>query len=274
MSMPNVMISDLLEPHAYATPLQFCSRASIRPQFSSAAVNPQQENHLRSQPEPPLPSLVSNWHQTGLRTSIWESFLPSSLRALDRSFSTPLPFPVLPYYHFLGTSYFFQVRFHYRISCRPRITLFSDGKHRCLRKDGLPLATQHDPMTKKLPTGTPPKQPLSHTERRGSRRCKITQLMRIRPSDPSKDRFEDMRGSVSVSRSGIFFQSSERGYEVGMRLFVTMPYSQDPASIAREYLAEVVRRDVLPTGMFGIGIKILMEMGVQHSYNFGAANSR
>jgi hypothetical protein len=128
-------------------------------------------------------------------------------------------------------------------------------------------------MMKKLPTGTPPK-PSSHTERRGSRRCKITQLMRIRPSDPNKERFEDMRGSVSVSRSGIFFQSSERGYEVGMRLFVTMPYSQDPASIAREYLAEVVRRDVLPTGMFGIGIKILMEMGVQHSYNFGAANSR
>jgi len=129
-------------------------------------------------------------------------------------------------------------------------------------------------MTKKLPTGTPPKQPLSNTERRGSRRCKITQLMRIRPSDPNKERFEDIRSSVSVSRSGIFFQSSERGYEVGMRLFVTMPYSQDPASIAREYLAEVVRRDVLPTGMFGIGMKILMETGVQHSYNFGAANSR
>jgi hypothetical protein len=136
------------------------------------------------------------------------------------------------------------------------------------------LAIQHDPMTKKLPTGTSPKQPFSHTERRGSRRCKITQLMRIRPSDPNKEHFEDMRGSVSVSRSGIFFQSSERGYEVGMRLFLTMPYSQDPASIAREYLAEVVRRDVLPTGMFGIGIKILMEMGVQHSYNFGGANSR
>jgi len=136
------------------------------------------------------------------------------------------------------------------------------------------MATQHDLMTKKFPTGSSPKQPFSYTERRGSRRCRITQLMRIRPSDPSKDHFEDMRGSVSVSRSGVFFQSSEPGYEVGMRLFVTMPYSRDPASMAREYLAEVVRRDVLPTGMFGIGIKILMEMGIQHSYNFGAGNSR
>ncbi len=136
------------------------------------------------------------------------------------------------------------------------------------------MATQHDLMTKKLPTGSSPKQPISNTERRGSRRCRITQLMRIRPSDPNKDHFEDMRGSVSVSRSGVFFQSSEAGYEVGMRLFVTMPYSRDPASMAREYLAEVVRRDVLPTGMFGIGFKILMEMGIQHTYNFGAGNSR
>jgi hypothetical protein len=129
-------------------------------------------------------------------------------------------------------------------------------------------------MTKKLPTGISSKQPFSHTERRGSRRCRITQLMRIRPSDPNKDHFEDMRGSVSVSRSGVFFQSSEAAYEVGMRLFVTMPYSNDPVSMAREYLAEVVRRDSLPTGMFGIGIKILMEMGIQHTYNFGAGNSR
>jgi hypothetical protein len=129
-------------------------------------------------------------------------------------------------------------------------------------------------MTKKLPTGSSPKQPYSYTERRGSRRCKITQLMRIRPSDPNKDHFDDIRGSISVSRSGVFFQSSELGYEVGMRLFVTMPFSQDPASMAREYLAEVVRRDVLPTGMFGIGIKILMEMGIQHSYNFGVGHAQ
>jgi hypothetical protein len=129
-------------------------------------------------------------------------------------------------------------------------------------------------MTKRISTGSSTKLPFSNTERRGSRRCKITQLMRIRPSDPNKDHFEDMRGSVSVSRSGVFFQSSEPAYEVGMRLFVTMPYSNDPASMAREYLAEVVRRDALPTGMFGIGIKILMEMGIQHTYHFGASNGR
>jgi hypothetical protein len=135
------------------------------------------------------------------------------------------------------------------------------------------MATQQDMMTKKFTTGGSAR-PSSYTERRGSRRCKITQLMRIRPSDPNIDHFEDLRGTHSVSRSGVYFQSSEPSYEVGMRLFVTMPYSLDPASMNREYLAEVVRRDILPTGMFGIGIKILMEMGIQHTYHFGPANPR
>jgi hypothetical protein len=111
-------------------------------------------------------------------------------------------------------------------------------------------------------TGTSASKPKT-TERRGSRRCKITQLMRIRPSDPEKDHFDDMRGTLSVSRSGVYFQTSEPAYEIGMRLFLTLPYSQDPMSMNREYLAEVVRRDPLSTGMFGIGLKILMEMGMQ-----------
>src|ERR1700687_1944678 len=127
---------------------------------------------------------------------------------------------------------------------------------------------------KKFTTDGLPKQSASSKERRGNRRCKITQLMRIRPSDPNLEHFEDLRGTASVSRSGVYFQSSEVGYEGGMRLFVTMPYSQYPASMSREYLAEVVRRDILPTGMYGIGFKILMEMGIQHSYNFGGASER
>ncbi|HUI51794.1 MAG TPA: hypothetical protein VLX60_08425 [Terriglobales bacterium] len=108
-----------------------------------------------------------------------------------------------------------------------------------------------------------------HAERRGCRRCKITQLMRIRPSDPLRDHFEDIRGSHSVSRTGVFFQSSEPAYEVGMRLFVTMPYSKEPSAMSHEYLAEVVRREHLPNGLFGVGFKILMEMGMQRHYNNG-----
>jgi len=131
------------------------------------------------------------------------------------------------------------------------------------------MATQ-DFMSKTPQNGVPPNRTTTHTERRGTRRCKITQLMRIRPSDPEKEHFEDLRGTMSVSRSGVYFQTSEGGYELGMRLFVTMPYSQGAASMSREYLAEVVRVEPMSNGMTGIGFKVLMEMGMQtnHSYGF------
>jgi len=130
------------------------------------------------------------------------------------------------------------------------------------------MATQ-DLMSKIPGNAAPAIRPTSQPERRGTRRCKITQLMRIRPSDPEHENFEDLRGSMSVSRSGVYFQTSETGYKIGLRLFVTMPYSKEPAAINREYLAEVVRMDARSNGLTGIGIKILMEMGLQqHTYSF------
>jgi PilZ domain len=132
----------------------------------------------------------------------------------------------------------------------------------------------HELMSKTTPSGFAAIRKSSSSERRGSRRCKITQLLRLRPSDPQKEHFEDLRGTLSVSRSGVYFHSSELGYELGMRLFVTLPYTNDPATMSREYLAEVVRKDPLPNGLHGIGIKILMEMGMQHTYSLTPATER
>jgi hypothetical protein len=136
------------------------------------------------------------------------------------------------------------------------------------------MTIQPDMKMKKLAMERSSNRPNSHAERRGSRRCKITQLMRIRPSDPQKDPFVDIRSTASVSRTGVYFHSSEQTYQVGMRLFVTMPYAQEISSMSRDYLAEVVRRDVLPTGMFGIGMKILMEMAEQPGYSFAPSTLR
>jgi hypothetical protein len=136
------------------------------------------------------------------------------------------------------------------------------------------MSSQPDIMAKLTsPVGGVSPRP-SNAERRASRRCKITQLMRLRPSDPEREPFDDIRGTISVSRSGVFFHSSETGYEVGMRLFVTMPYTKDPSAMSHEYLAEVVRREPLSNGLFGIGFKILMEMGLQTSYNFSPGITR
>jgi hypothetical protein len=135
------------------------------------------------------------------------------------------------------------------------------------------MATQ-DLMSKTLQSSIAANRATSKAERRGSRRCKITQLMRIRPSDPERDHFDDLRGTVSVSRGGVYYQTSETGYELGMRLFVSMPYSQVASAMSREYLAEVVRVDELANGMTGIGFKILMEMGSQASYSYGFSAPR
>ena len=129
-------------------------------------------------------------------------------------------------------------------------------------------------MSKTSQNEPPVKRAPRKSERRGSRRCKFTQLMRIRPSDPEKEHFEDLRSTLSVSRTGIYFQTTEAGYEVGMRLFVTMPYSTDPAAVGRDYLAEVVRKDPLKNGMTGIGFKILLEKSPQHSYTFEVPTPR
>jgi PilZ domain len=128
------------------------------------------------------------------------------------------------------------------------------------------MATRQEPLKNSSVTSDASRPAFS--ERRASRRCKITQVMRIRPSDPDKKYFDDLRGTVSVSRSGIYFHTTELGYEVGQRLFVTMPFSGDPSTLGREYLAEVVRKDALGKGMIGIGFMTLMEITEQRGYTF------
>ena len=114
-------------------------------------------------------------------------------------------------------------------------------------------------------TTSKPRIPLK-PERRVTRRCKITQVMRVRPSNPANEQFDDVRGTLSVSRSGVYFHSELNSYEVGMRLFLTLPYSQDPTAVDREYLGEVARVEPLVTGQYGIGVKLLMEVGMPPTF--------
>ncbi len=105
-----------------------------------------------------------------------------------------------------------------------------------------------------------PPRPISRTERRGSRRCKITQDLRIWPSDPGAKQFVDVSRTLSVSRTGVYFQTNLIQYEQGMRLYVTLPYSENPAEASRVYLAEVARIIPLPDKLQGVAIRLLMEM--------------
>lgn len=99
------------------------------------------------------------------------------------------------------------------------------------------------------------------SELRRGRRAKLARPMRVRPSEPRDDHFEDLPNSVNASKHGIYFVTKNSTYYKGMRVFVTFPYSaHDPMS--SEYLAEVVRIDILPNNKFGIAVDLKMTVNM------------
>ena len=99
------------------------------------------------------------------------------------------------------------------------------------------------------------------SELRRGRRAKLARPMRVRPSEPRDDHFEDLPNSVNASKHGIYFVSKRSTYYKGMRVFVTFPYlANDPMS--SEYLAEVVRIEALPNNKFGIAVDLKMSVNM------------
>ena len=103
--------------------------------------------------------------------------------------------------------------------------------------------------------------------KRSSRRAKIARPVRVRPSDPNDEHFEDLPVSVNASKEGIFFSTRRKSYYKGMRVFVTFPYSSPHDPMNCEYVAEVVRVEELPNGKSGVAVHLKMSM------NFSGAKS-
>jgi hypothetical protein len=100
----------------------------------------------------------------------------------------------------------------------------------------------------------------AHPDKRRSRRAKITRPLRVRPSDPRDDHFEDLPVSVNASKEGIFFTTRRNSYYKGMRLFVTFPFSSPHDPMNCEYVAEVARVEEFPNGKFGVAVNLKMTM--------------
>jgi hypothetical protein len=110
-------------------------------------------------------------------------------------------------------------------------------------------------------SGVPPAVEPPVAELRRARRAKLARPMRVRPSEPRDDHFEDLTNSVNASKHGIYFISRLTDYYKGMRVFVTFPYmAHDPTN--SEYLAEVVRVDSLPNKRFGIAVDLKMSVNI------------
>ncbi|HUL16844.1 MAG TPA: PilZ domain-containing protein [Terriglobales bacterium] len=111
-----------------------------------------------------------------------------------------------------------------------------------------------------------PEQPIhKKREQRQSRRVKIAKPVRVRPSDPRDEHFEDLPVSVNASKEGIFFVTRRSNYYKGMRVFVTFPFTSSHDPMNCEYVAEVVRVEEQPNGKFGIAVKLLMTMNYSAS---------
>lgn len=110
------------------------------------------------------------------------------------------------------------------------------------------------PAVRTMPDPTVPKP----GEQRVNRRAKIAKPLRVRPSEPRDDHFEDSPISVNASRTGIFFHTRRASYYKGMRVFVTFPYSSPNDPMNCEYIGEIVRIEKLANGKFGVAVHLSM----------------
>jgi hypothetical protein len=101
-------------------------------------------------------------------------------------------------------------------------------------------------------------------EKRRSKRAKIGRPVKVRPSDPRDEHFEDIPTSVNASKEGIYFLTKISKYYVGMRLFVTFPFSSAHDPLTSEYVARVVRVETLPNNnKFGVAVELLSTINVK-----------
>jgi len=107
---------------------------------------------------------------------------------------------------------------------------------------------------------------IQYAEKRRSRRAKIVKPLRVRPSEPRDEHFEDNPVSINASKEGIYFHTRRGNYYKGMRLFVTFPYTSVHDPMNCEYVAEVVRVEKLANGRYGVAVQLKMTM----NYSSGA----
>ncbi len=103
--------------------------------------------------------------------------------------------------------------------------------------------------------------------KRSSHRAKIARPVRVRPSDPRDEHFDDLPVSVNASKDGIYFTSRRKSYYKGLRVFVTFPFSSPRDPMNCEYVAQVVRVEELPNSKIGVAVHLKLSM------NYGGSSA-
>ena len=100
-------------------------------------------------------------------------------------------------------------------------------------------------------------QEVRQSERRRTRRVRMGQSVRVRPSDPKDVPFDEIATTKNVSRDGVYFLTKRESYYLGMRLFVTLPYHSPVNPLNHEYIGQVARVDDLGDGQRGVAVRLL-----------------
>lgn len=98
---------------------------------------------------------------------------------------------------------------------------------------------------------------IAQSERRRSRRVRMSQGLRIRPSDPKDGRFEELGTTKNVSQHGVYFVTQRDVYYKGMRVIVTVPYHSPGSQQNYEYVGQVARVDDLGNSQRGIAVRFV-----------------
>ncbi len=90
---------------------------------------------------------------------------------------------------------------------------------------------------------------------RSEHRARIEQPIRVRAVTDSDE--IDLCRTTNVSKSGLYFISSQHYYHVGMHVHLVLGYREgDP--IVKEWVGEVLRIERRDDGQSGIAVRILL----------------
>jgi hypothetical protein len=102
----------------------------------------------------------------------------------------------------------------------------------------------------------------STQERRKKIRTRIPRMIRVRPSEPRLEDFDEILPTLNASRNSVYFVPQNGIFALNMRVFITYPYASDPGSINQEFLGVVTRVDKLPGNKQGVAVELLMPIFV------------
>ena len=107
------------------------------------------------------------------------------------------------------------------------------------------------------PTDDSKSKRISEENRRRNPRARISLPIRVRSADFADDQVDEVRATVNVSRSGLYFSSHRISYHPGMKVLLTIPFRDVVADAGSEERGEVVRVEHFKDGRMGVAVRLL-----------------